>query len=1044
MACAIKTVLQALKYIKMNEPLLFVPFGINNVFSLYKVLFTDDYSRLNWSMRMSGESPIIGEKLKNLKKYFRKEIGGRFEGRSTKDKSDFKELNESTPSVFLGLFLAAFCKMEHRKFKSYWTSIIVTGDLDYNPITGEMKLVPVVDIEKKYQAAADYASKHDGEHLFVYVSDEKDIEPDIDKNLSVKVFAGGYSVGAIIAEVFEPRFDEEQIRLFEKCNVSLPFDTDNMNLRWEYISTPAFEMMKQEALLPGWKGFLIHGEGESGKSAMALELALYLAAAEKIYTPIWVSIENKKLQQYIEKQEKVIGKPFEKQDPLIENSYAAYIAKAIVKTLNANPDTGEDLSRLADIINMENAAPYLLVIDNLELDRVIEVMNAVQIILGGVKNKPPVIITSRFDEKEAGYAQKMGLKNKPQDKAALSSYEVEFIVYTVSRGEVYEKKIDDNLESTEYQTFISSLFQHFSSFPGIITHIVPQLAYREFSELNPILLSMKDMQFQEKINTVYKGIFSQLDDFTQAVLFAFIGTIARETLENNIDDIQADTQEMAEAIFCSEWNFQDDTFLELPEIEEKIPNALIELARSHLIYQTTQNNSSNKAGFSMKTLPYTTFMFEEAFEGKTLNGKSLRDILLDNPPDIIGEALRYNQPVSRLKKYLERMRNEDKNWFKYAFLCVASCFSNKPEHINLLLEFGYEINQKWTREKSRNPVQCAALYNNNPSILQRLIDKGADYKSRDDHSWTPLHCAAANNSNPAVIAILIDNKADLKSRDYIGATALHLAAIGNSNPEVAAMLIDKGLDMYAKDKEKKTPLEYAVLNPNKAVIEMFYKKEAKLDTVFSDNMTLLHYAARHKKLDIAEWLIDKGLNIHAATKDGFTPLHVAALVDNNTEMISLLLERGAISDINSFVDVEPPWYNVTINFPPLHLAAVTNKTSDNVDLLVKKGAKIDLKDREGSIPLHLAASINEEPAMINILLNHDADINAKNAEGKTPVYMAAFNKNPQVAIALIKAGAKLDDEVQYKGNSSIKKKDTALKRLKKRKDWPLIEAAIKA
>jgi ankyrin repeat protein len=994
----------------MAEPLLFVPFGNNNVFSLYKVLFTDDYSQLSWSIStMSGQSPSIGEKLKNLQRYFKKETGGDFQAfnYTNEDRSWFDKVTDLTPSIFLGLFLAAAIKIQQRKLKSSWDTVTVTGDLDYNHTTGEMKLVSVGDItvgdKGKYQAVADYASKHEGKHLFVYVSDKMEIEPGLYNNLEVKVFTGGYSVGAIIAEVFEPHFDEERTRLFEKCIVDLP---------WKYISTGTFKDMKDEVLSCDWKGFLIHGAGESGKSAMTFELARYLAAAERIYAPIWVRIENEGLQQEIEKPKLIID-PFKNEDALVNNPIAAYIAKAIAKTLDS--DAGNDLSSLAKLIDRGNAAPYLLVIDNLELDCVIEVMNAVQIILGGVKNRSPIIITSLFDEKKSGYAQRIGLKNKPQYKAALSYDEVKSLVDAVSSGQEYEDKLKDK-DREEYKVFISSVHSYFNSIPGVITQIVPLLSKRDLHKLNPLLLSMKDMRFpQEKRNAVYQVVFSQLDDFTQVVLFAFINIIVHQTFDKYINDIQVDPQEIAENIYYSGLIFtnDDDTPFELSEIQEGIPNALIELERSHLIYRTTQDSSSCKTGYSIKPLPYISFMFEESLEGKILNGKSLRDILLDSLPDIIFEGLRSNQSVSILKKYLERMKNENEKCFNYSFICVAASFSAKPEHIDLLLGFGFEINQKWSRASSRNPVQCAAAYNSNPSILQRLIKKGADYKSTDEFGRTPLHLAASDNSNPEVIALLIEND----------------------------------LDMYARDKNKKTPLEYAARwNPNKAIIEMFYNKEADIKKLFSDNGTLLHHAVFNKNPEIAEWLIDKGLDVNAA-ESGWTPLHFA-LLDNNTEMINLLLERGAISDINKVVDYDTYWWYPKkeaqeFYFTPLHFAAWFNKTEDNIDLLIKKGAEIDLKNNAGLTPLHFAARSNKKPDMIAFLLKHNANINEKDSKGRTPVYWAAWqNENPQVAIVLIKAGATLDDEVQYNNFLFFKKKDTARKRLKKRKDWPDIEAAI--
>jgi len=915
-------------------------------------------------------------------------------------RQDSKESSQNTQSMCLGIFIAAYRHLKHLSFKNNWASITISGDLV--PHDNKVDLAAVCDIEGKFKAVQFYAAEHEGKHLFLYISNKTEREPGSYDNIEVIAFTDEYPIGAVIAEIFEPHFNEEQTRLFDKCEI---------NKMRKFVTTRALKDMKKRAFSKDWKGFLIHGVGETGKSVMALELAQYLATAEKIYAPVWVKIENKKLQEYIEKP-RSINYSLENQNLLDENPVAAYIAKEIIKTLNMDQSSGGDLSLPASAIDRGNAAPYLLVIDNLELDRVIEVIDAVQIIIAGVKNKPPFIITSRFDEKVAGYTQNIGLNNKSQN-TPMNLMEIEALVGAISEEQEYAQKL--NYGSDEYYHFIVKLHENFNLYPGIIAKVVPQLAYKKLSDLNTQLLSMKDLKLDEKINTVYRTIFSQLDDFTQIVLFAFINAILEQTFDKIIKDIRVNKREISEYIDSFGFVFQDDTPLELSEIQENVPNALIELARCHLIYQTSQNNSYDDTGYSIKTLTYLTFIFGEGFEGSFIDNKSMRDIMLTNIPDIIYEGFYTNQPINIIEKYLNKLKEYDKDFSLYAFHCIAASVSDKPEYIDLLLKLGYQLDVCWKRESYKNPIQCAASYNSNLSIIEKLVDKGAD----------------------------------LKSCGMDGLTLLHLAAANNSNPEIIAYLIDKGLDMYAKDNSNYTPLHYAVYNTNKAIIEKFYNKGAKLDTVLSKNITLLHIAAKTNNLDIAAWLIDKGLDVYAVDNNGFTPLHSAVCIDNNTEMINLLLEHGAISDINkpAFIVQNYIFFNETTDLTPLNLAAIRNKTGDNIDLLINKGAMINFKTLNGYTPLHLAAMGNNEPEMINFLLEHNADINAKTAEGKTPVYFAAYNENPQVAIALIKAGATLDDEVQGKGLRLPffpPKKYTALKSLKKRKDWPLIKAAIEA
>ena len=65
----------------MADTVLFVPFGYDDDFSLYKVMLSEDYSELSWSIQAPGIAPEIRDKLENLEQYFKqrhykKDVGG--------------------------------------------------------------------------------------------------------------------------------------------------------------------------------------------------------------------------------------------------------------------------------------------------------------------------------------------------------------------------------------------------------------------------------------------------------------------------------------------------------------------------------------------------------------------------------------------------------------------------------------------------------------------------------------------------------------------------------------------------------------------------------------------------------------------------------------------------------------------------------------------------------------------------------------------------------------------------------------------------------
>jgi hypothetical protein len=81
------------------------------------------------------------------KRHYEK-ISGNFQCFNINGKSHSWKLTDSSPSIFLSLFIAAACKIQRRKLKSYWATVTVTGDLD----AGEMALKAVADIDIKFHA----------------------------------------------------------------------------------------------------------------------------------------------------------------------------------------------------------------------------------------------------------------------------------------------------------------------------------------------------------------------------------------------------------------------------------------------------------------------------------------------------------------------------------------------------------------------------------------------------------------------------------------------------------------------------------------------------------------------------------------------------------------------------------------------------------------------------------------------------------------------------------------------------------------------------
>jgi hypothetical protein len=70
------------------------------------------------------------------------------------------------------------------------------------------------------------------------------------------------------------------------------------------------------------------------------------------------------------------------------------------------------------------------------------------------------------------------------------------------------------------------------------------------------------------------------------------------------------------------------------------------------------------------------------------------------------------------------------------------------------------------------------------------------------------------------------------------------------------------------------------------------EKGADVKAVDKVGYTPLHWAAIYGKLDVVKYLVEKGTDVKAADKDGYTRLHLAA-INGNLDVVKYLVEKSA-------------------------------------------------------------------------------------------------------------------------------------------------------
>lgn len=152
-----------------------------------------------------------------------------------------------------------------------------------------------------------------------------------------------------------------------------------------------------------------------------------------------------------------------------------------------------------------------------------------------------------------------------------------------------------------------------------------------------------------------------------------------------------------------------------------------------------------------------------------------------------------------------------------------------------------------------------------------------------------------------------------------------------------SLLIKYGANINFKYKGI-TPLVFAVcLNGDYDYVEFIVNNGGDPMSKYIDGKSVLHFAAKHNRIDLLRYFLDMKLNVDSTDNKGNTPLHIAAR-KGNIDSVKFLVQKGAqINMKNNF------------GIPPVFLAFI-RKREDVVKYLVNEmGAKITFLDEKHSI-----------------------------------------------------------------------------------------------
>jgi len=293
-----------------------------------------------------------------------------------------------------------------------------------------------------------------------------------------------------------------------------------------------------------------------------------------------------------------------------------------------------------------------------------------------------------------------------------------------------------------------------------------------------------------------------------------------------------------------------------------------------------------------------------------------------------------------------------------------------------------------------------------------LIRAGAKVNAANDYGVTPLSLACTNR-NAAMVERLLQAGADPNAALWTGETPVMVCA-RTGNVETVKLLLSHGADPNAKETQQgQTALMRAVAEKHPEVVRALIDRGADVRARSKGGFTALLFAGQQGELASAKMLLAAGADVNATTPKNGTALVVAA-ASGREEFAIFLLEHGADPNAADAYGVTALHYAIPRGIAGIDSVSVVFRPSSElprgnmpglVKALLAHGANPNVQIAKnfppysrspyalqtsliGVTPFLLAAAAADVDLM-HVLLDGGADPHIKSRDGSTALMMAA-------------------------------------------------------
>lgn len=316
-----------------------------------------------------------------------------------------------------------------------------------------------------------------------------------------------------------------------------------------------------------------------------------------------------------------------------------------------------------------------------------------------------------------------------------------------------------------------------------------------------------------------------------------------------------------------------------------------------------------------------------------------------------------------------------------------------------------------------------------------IINKLEQQKIPNEHFEALLK--ATLNNNPEIVNIILST-INTKKLYNNNLPFIHTAINVNSK-EIVEALVNKGANILQRDDHNNTPLFHAIKHNKINIAEFLISKMLELDQECESGLTAFDLSIKNNLSSIFLALINK-VNIKRINNEGLSPISLA-IKKKNPLFVQQLLISGALERDKKYDGYDNRLTNllqhsiyyaagygnkeilkILLDYggnlnsystedeePPIH-NAIKNKNIENVKFLIEENVKLQQYSLiTGDSALHIAVRTGEEEILSLLLEDKEININIKSKiRGLTPLDLALTLNNDHFAFLLLQHGASVN------------------------------------